>query len=38
MLDDYLKNLREAEVWRAARFANPQAGATVETLTHRDGK
>ena len=25
MWHDYLKNLRGAEVWRAAKFANPQA-------------
>jgi len=33
-----LENLRGAEVWRAARFANPQAGMTVEALTDREGK
>jgi len=27
-----------AEVWRAARYANPRAGTTVEALTDRDGK
>jgi len=37
MWNDYLKNLREAEVWRAARFANLQAGVTVEALTDRYG-
>jgi len=38
MLNDYPKNLRGAEVWRPAKFANPWAGLTVETLTDRDGK
>jgi len=36
MWNDYLKNLRGAEVWGAARFANPQAGATMEAVTDRD--
>jgi len=34
----YLQNLRVAEVWRAARYANPPAGMTVEALTDRDDK
>jgi len=38
MWNDYLKNLRGAEVRRAATFANPWAGAIVEALTDRDGK
>jgi len=38
MWGDYLQNLRGAEVWRAARYANPRAGTTVEALTDRDGK
>jgi len=36
--NDYLKILTGAEVWRAAKFANPWAGMTVEALTDRDGK
>jgi hypothetical protein len=35
---DYLKNLRGAEFWRAAKFAKVLAGATVGALTDRDGK
>jgi len=38
MWSEYLHNLREAEVWRAARYANPRAGTTVEALTDREGK
>jgi len=38
MWSDYLQNLRGAEVWRAARYANPRAGATVEALTDKEGK
>jgi len=38
MWGDYLQNLGGAEVWRAAPYANPQAGTTVEALTDRDGK
>jgi len=38
MWSEYLQNLRGAEVWRAARYANPQAGTTVEALTDREGK
>jgi len=33
----YLKNLRGAEMRRAARYANPRAGMTVEALTDREG-
>jgi len=33
-----MQNLRGGEVWRAAKFTNPQAGATVEALTDREGK
>jgi len=32
-----LLNLTGGEVWRAAKFANPRAGATVEALTDREG-
>jgi hypothetical protein len=38
MWDDYLKNLRGVEVWRAAKCSNPRAGATKEAQTNRDGK
>jgi len=38
MWSDYLQNLRRAEVWSAARYANPRAGMTVEALTDREGK
>ena len=38
MWDDHLQNLRGGEVWRAAKFTNPRAGATVEALTDREGK
>jgi hypothetical protein len=38
MWNDYLKNLRGAEVCRAAKFASPQAEMTLEALTDRDGK
>jgi len=37
MGNDYLNNRRGAEVWRAAKFANPMAGKTEEPLTDRDG-
>jgi hypothetical protein len=37
MWNNYLKNLRGAEVWRLAKFANPRAGMTVEALTDKDG-
>jgi hypothetical protein len=35
---DYLLNLRGAEVWRAARYANPWVSMTVEALTDSEGK
>jgi len=38
MWGEYLQNVTGAEVWRAARYANPRAGTTVEALTDRDGK
>jgi len=38
MWSEYLQNLRGAEVWRAARYANPQGGMIVEALTDREGK
>jgi hypothetical protein len=38
MWSDYLQNLRGAEVWRAAKYVNPWAGATVEALMDREGK
>jgi len=38
MWDNYLQNLTADEVWRAAKFTNPRAGATVEALTDREGK
>jgi len=38
MWDDYLQIVGGAEVRRAARYANPRAGMTVEALTDRDGK
>jgi hypothetical protein len=38
MWNDYVKNLRGAEVWRAVKFANPREGMTEEALTDRDGK
>jgi hypothetical protein len=37
MWNDYLKNQGGAEVWTAAKFANPRAGMTVDALTDRDG-
>jgi len=33
-----LQKLRGAEVWRAARYANPRAGMTMEALTDGEGK
>jgi len=36
--DDYLQNVTGGEVWRAAKFTNPQAGATVEELTDIEWK
>jgi hypothetical protein len=38
MWGDYLQNLRGAERWRVARYADPRACMTVEALTDRDGK
>jgi len=38
MWNDYLQDLRGGEVWWAAKFTNPRAGATVEALTHREVK
>jgi len=38
MWRDYLQNLRAAELWRAARYANPRAGMTMEALTDTEGK
>jgi len=38
MWGDYLQNIRGAEVWRAARYANDQAGTTMQALTDRDSK
>jgi len=35
MRDDYLQNPRGSEVWRAAKFTNPRAGATMEALADR---
>jgi hypothetical protein len=35
---DFLQNLRGAEVWRAAQYANPRASMTVEAVTNREGK
>jgi len=36
MWSDYLQNLRGGEVWRAAKYVDPQAGATVEAVTDRE--
>jgi hypothetical protein len=33
-----LLNLKRGMVWRAAMFANPRTGATVEAVTNREGK
>jgi len=38
MWNDHMQNLMGGEVWRAAKFTNPRAGATVEALTDREGK
>jgi hypothetical protein len=35
---EYLQNLRGAEGWRAAQYANPWVGMTVEALTDREAK
>jgi hypothetical protein len=37
MLNNFLKNLRGAKVWRAARYAIRLASMTVEALTDREG-
>jgi hypothetical protein len=38
MWNDYEQKLRRGAVWRGAMFTNPRAGATVESLTKREGK
>jgi hypothetical protein len=38
MWNDYLDNLRGAEVWREAKIANQLTELTVEALTDRDRK
>jgi hypothetical protein len=38
MWSDYLQKLRGAEVWRAAKYVDPQVGATVEVQMDREGK
>jgi hypothetical protein len=38
MYSDYLQNLLGVELGREARYANPQAGMTMEALTARQGK
>lgn len=38
MKSEYLQKLSGANVWRAARYANPRACMTVEALTVRGGK
>jgi len=38
MWNDSVQHLRGGEVWRAAKFTNPRAGATVSALTAREGK
>jgi len=38
MWSKYLQNLGGAEVGRAAQYANPRAGMTVQGLTDREGK
>lgn len=38
MWNYYLENLQGAEVCRAAKFANLQAGVTVEALSGREGR
>jgi len=38
MWSDYPQKVRGAEVWRAARYANPRASMTSEALTDREGK
>jgi len=38
MWSDYLNNLGGAEVWRAAQYANPRTGMTMEALTDSERK
>jgi len=38
MLSEYLQHLRGAEVWRAARYANPRADTIVQAFTGRECK
>ena len=38
MWSGYLQNVRPYEVSRAAQYANPRAGMTVEVLTDGEGK
>jgi len=38
MFSEYFQNLRGAEVWIAARYANPRACMTMEAFTDRQGK
>jgi len=38
MWSGYLKNLRGAEFWRAARYGNSRAGMTLEAFTDKEGK
>jgi hypothetical protein len=38
MRDIYWQNLKGGKIWRAAKFSNTQAGATMEARTHREGK
>jgi hypothetical protein len=38
MSNEYQQNLRGCEVWRAAKFANHQVGATMQALTDTEGK
>jgi len=38
MWNEYLKNLRGADVWRAEMYAIPWEGATMQAQTARDGK
>jgi len=37
MWSHYLQNLRGAEVWRAAEYVDPRAGATLEAPMDREG-
>jgi hypothetical protein len=38
MWSNFLRNLRGVKVWRAAKYVNPPAGATVEALMDREDK